>query len=108
MTIVQSATEGAALSRDEALRILREHKAELVERFGVRELALFGSTARDEAGPDSDVDILVSYDTHPGWIAYFSLGPYLEDVFGRPVDVMTLKELRDFARPSAEADAIRV
>lgn len=57
---------GQALSRTETLAVLREHKPVLAERFGVVELALFGSTARDEARPESDVDILVSLDSRPG------------------------------------------
>ena len=51
-----------ALSSSDTLALLRAHKPVLAERFGVVDLALFGSTVRDEAGPDSDIDILVSYD----------------------------------------------
>ena len=45
------------------MRILREHRAEL-DAMGVRSLSIFGSVARDEAGPESDVDLLVEFD---GW-----------------------------------------
>ena len=51
-----------AIRKSEVLALLREHKLAMAERFGVVDLALFGSTVRDEAGPDSDVDILVSFD----------------------------------------------
>ena len=51
-----------AMRKSEVLALLREHKPMMTERFGVVELALFGSTIRDEARPDSDVDILVSFD----------------------------------------------
>ena len=51
-----------AMSSSETLAVLRAHKPVLCERFGVVELALFGSTVRDEAHPDSDIDILVSFD----------------------------------------------
>ena len=50
------------LSRGDVLALLREHKPVLTERFGVVDLDLFGSTGRDEAQPDSDIDILVSFD----------------------------------------------
>ena len=50
------------MNRDEVLDVLREHKATLAQRFGVSELALFGSFARDQATDDSDVDILVRFD----------------------------------------------
>ena len=49
-----------ATGKDEVLALLREHKPVLAERFGVGDLALFGSTVRDEAGPDSDIDILIT------------------------------------------------
>src|SRR4028118_2288968 len=58
---------GGAVRRDEALRILREHRARL-EGMGIRSVALFGSVARDEAGPESDGDVLGGVDepTFPG------------------------------------------
>ncbi len=101
-------TSDRSLTRDEVLRILRAHKAELAERFGVQELALFGSTARNEAGPDSDVDILVGYDELPDWRTYFAVGPYLEELLGRRVDVCSFKELRQELRARVEAEAVRV
>ena len=50
------------MTRDEVLDVLRTHKAALAQRFGVTELALFGSFARDQASDKSDVDILVRFD----------------------------------------------
>ena len=52
------------MKRDETLKILAEHRDKLRQQFGVTSLALFGSVARDEAGPESDVDLLVEFD-HP-------------------------------------------
>ena len=49
------------MNRNATIECLRAHKATLAERFGVTHLALFGSAARDETGPDSDIDILVSF-----------------------------------------------
>ena len=49
------------MRRSEALTILQAYKSELARRFGVRDLTLFGSVARDEASPGSDVDLLVSF-----------------------------------------------
>lgn len=54
------------MKRDQAKAILHEHMDELQEQFGVRHLTLFGSVARDEAGRDSDVDVLVEFDRPPG------------------------------------------
>ena len=50
------------MKRKHTLKKLAELKPLLARRFGVTRLALFGSTARDEAGPDSDVDIVVGFD----------------------------------------------
>ena len=54
------------MNRDEVLNVLRAHKPILSQRFGVTELALFGSFARDQATDTSDVDILVQFDAGGG------------------------------------------
>ena len=97
-----------AFGKSEVLALLREHKVAMAERFGVVELALFGSTARDEAGPDSDVDILVSFDRPTDPDCYFGVQFYIEDLLGRPVDLVTDKALRTELRPYVEAEAVRV
>ena len=67
------------MDRSAALQLLKAHKAELVERFGVARLALFGSTARDTAGPHSDVDVLVTFDGPATSARYFGVLFYLQD-----------------------------
>lgn len=96
------------MTRDEALKILRAHKGELAERFGVDALALFGSTAREEAEDGSDIDILVWFDGRADWQRYFGVQSYLEDLLGRPVDLVTDKALREELRPYIEAEAVDV
>ncbi len=76
-----------ARSNSETVALLRTHKPELAERFGVIELALFGSAARGESGPDSDVDILVSFDRPTDPDCFFGVQFYIEDLLGRPVDL---------------------
>ena len=56
---------------------------------GVRSLLLFGSAARGEAGPDSDVDLLVEFEGAPSFDRYMGLRIFLEDQLGRPVDLIT-------------------
>ena len=97
-----------AMRKSEVLALLREHKPVMAERFGVLELALFGSTIRDEARPDSDVDILVSFDRPTDPECYFGVQFYIEDLLGRPVDLVTDKALRAELRPYVEAEAVRV
>ncbi len=98
----------ARITKDEALAVLREHKGELNRRFGVVELALYGSTARDEATLDSDIDILVTFQRPLRSKQYFGAVHYLEDLFAQPVHCLTEYELRIEFRDAAEAESIRV
>ena len=96
------------MQRDAALDILKTHRDEIISRFHVRQLALFGSTARNEARDESDVDLLVDFDGPADSNAYFGLMFYLEDLLGRNVDLVTSKALRPTFRPVVESEAIRV
>ncbi len=96
------------MTRDEVLRLLKSVKPELTRRFGVVDLALFGSLARDTAHSDSDVDILVTFDGAATSARYFGLQFYLEDLLGRPVDLVTDKALRQELRPFVEREALHV
>jgi predicted nucleotidyltransferase len=96
------------MRRDQALRILTEASTEIVDRYGVKELRLFGSTARDEAREDSDVDILVEFAAPATFDGYFSLLHFLEERLGCGVDLVTEKGLKERVRPYVEKDAIHV
>lgn len=96
------------MDRSEVLDLLEKHKAELQRRFDVIDLALFGSTARGSATERSDIDILVTFDGPATSKRYFGVQFYLEDLFGRPVDLVTNKALRPELRPFVERDAIHV
>ncbi|WP_031426896.1 nucleotidyltransferase family protein [Flavimarina sp. Hel_I_48] len=75
------------LTKAKILEKLQALMPELRDRFGVETIGFFGSFSRDEASEDSDIDLVVTYKQRPkGW-DYFSLGIYLEDVFGRKVDL---------------------
>lgn len=94
--------------REQTLATLKVHKAHLVSEFGVLEIACFGSTVRDDARPDSDIDVLVSFDGPATSARYFGVQFYLEDLFGRPVDLVTDKALRGELRRSIEQEAVHV
>jgi len=96
------------MTKDDILHLLETHKNSLSERFGVVDLALFGSTVRDAARPDSDVDILVNFDGPATSERYFGVLFYLEDQLGCPVDLVTQKALRPELRPYIEREAIHV
>lgn len=96
------------MNRDQVLSLLRTHKPTLAARFGVLELGLFGSFARDQGSDDSDLDILVRFDKPATSDAYFGTQFYLEDVLGHPVDLVTEKALRAEVRPYVERDVVNV
>ena len=76
--------------RREEARILREYKPELQRRFGVESIALFGSTARGEAGPDSDIDVLVEFspDFEASLLDFIDLKHFLSDILAESVYVL--------------------
>lgn len=88
--------------------LLTQHKPMLMQRFGVTRLALFGSTVRDALRGDSDIDILVGFDGPATSARYFGVQFYLEDLFNRPVDLVTEKALRPELRPFIEREAMHV
>ncbi|HEB57676.1 MAG TPA: DNA polymerase subunit beta [Gammaproteobacteria bacterium] len=96
------------MNKQEILDLLSRHKPELARRFSVLDLALFGSSARDTAREDSDIDILVSFDGPATSRRYFGVQFYLEDLLGRPVDLVSDKALRPELRPYVEREAIHV
>lgn len=96
------------MNKQQAIQALRNSKAELSQRFGINRLALFGSTARDSAGENSDVDVLVSFDGAASSQRYFGVQFYLEDLLGCAVDLVTDKALRPELRPLIEREAIDV
>jgi predicted nucleotidyltransferase len=83
-----------------------ERLAEVCQRYGVARLEVFGSVARDDAGPDSDVDVL--YELAPGarlgW-RIEDLNDELAELFGRPVDLVSRNALHDLLRPTVLAEA---
>lgn len=81
------------MKRDEVLRLLAEHRAELME-LGVASLSVFGSTARDEARPDSDIDILVEFGDPVGLFEVVAVKEYLEELLRSPVDLVTRDSLK--------------
>lgn len=87
---------------------IRHHLPVLEERFNVVDLAVFGSVARGQATEASDIDILVGFKGPASSSDYFGLQFYLEDLLGKPVDLVTDKALRPELRPFIEKDAFHV
>jgi predicted nucleotidyltransferase len=96
------------MSKQEILERLRGRSDELSQRFGVKELLLFGSIARGEVSDDSDADMLVEFDGRATFDRFMGLRFHLEDLLGVRVDLVTRKALRPRMRPGIEREAIHV
>jgi predicted nucleotidyltransferase len=96
------------MNKAAVLRLLQEEKPHLAREFGVTDLALFGSFARDDARAGSDIDVLVKFDGPATSRRYFGVQFYLEDLLGCPIDLVTDKALRPELRPYIEREAIHV
>jgi predicted nucleotidyltransferase len=96
------------MERSEVIAKLKQHEAEL-KRLGVEHLYLFGSTARDEARADSDVDLFFDL---PEWsLGLFELMDVKETaarILGRKTDIMTRRSLHPVLRERIEASALQV
>jgi len=76
--------------------------------MGVKSLAVFGSTARNEAAPSSDIDILVIFDSSPTFDQYIETKFYLEDLLDCKVDLVIQDGLKPLIRKEVEKEAIYV
>ncbi len=96
------------MQRDEAISRPRRHEAEL-KRLGARGLYLFGSTARGEAGADSDVDLFFDYDQGVfGLFQLMDVKDRARAILGGKADIMTRDSLHKTLREGIEAAAVRV
>jgi len=87
--------------------LLKRHQAELHQRR-VKSLAVFGSLARGEATPTSDIDMLVEFDCPVGLFEFIRLKLYLEELTGRRVDLVMLDALRPAMRAEILSEAVHV
>jgi hypothetical protein len=89
--------------------ILQERKNYLAEKFGVIEIAIFGSYARGEQRKDSDIDLIVDF--KKGWKTfdnYMNLKFYLEELFGKKVDLVIKSAINSRIKPFIIEEAIYV
>ena len=95
------------MNREQVIETLRAHEPDLRNR-GVLHAALFGSVARNEATPNSDIDIMIELepDAPISLFDYIGITHYLSDLFPLRVDVANLSKLKLHVRPSAEHDAV--
>jgi uncharacterized protein len=94
------------MRRDQALATIRSHRHELLD-FGVSSLAVFGSVARDTAGPSSDIDVLVEFKSPVGLFTFVRLQQHLESLLECRVDLVTPEAIRPMMREQILAEATR-
>lgn len=79
---------------DRYRRTLRQHLPDLAEKYHVRTLEVFGSYVRDEQTPESDLDVLVTFDKTPGLLKLINLEYHLSDLLGVKVDLVMKSALK--------------
>ncbi len=94
------------MTRAEVIQRLAETRAELAG-LGVRSLDLFGSVARGESGPDSDVDLLVDFDRPIGLFHFVRVQRRLEEILGCRVDLVMRDAVKRQLRDRIFAEAVR-
>jgi predicted nucleotidyltransferase len=95
------------MERQTVLQTLREHETEL-KAAGIAHLRLFGSVARGDQSPGSDIDLLADFDegSRVSLLTVIHIENRLSNLFGCKVDLISSKGLREFARKGAEQDAV--
>jgi predicted nucleotidyltransferase len=99
----------ALAERERVLRVLHEQAPRLRAR-GITSLSLFGSMARAETGPKSDIDLLIETDpaNRPGFVELFDLREELSKLLGRPVQFAFGSAMRPWLREWVEEDRIGI
>jgi uncharacterized protein len=95
-----------SLKRDDVIALLNSSQSSL-SQFKVKSLLLFGSVARDESHPHSDVDLLVEFEQPVGLLTFVRLQRYLETILGCPVDLGTPDSLKEHLREVVLREAVR-
>lgn len=94
------------MTREDIMDLLRENK-ESLDSFGVRRLALFGSRAREDAQPGSDLDFIVEFEKK-SFDAYMDLKFFLEELFGASVDLVLANTIKPRLRDRILEEAVDV
>jgi predicted nucleotidyltransferase len=96
------------MQKDQALEVLKQFKNDFAEQFGILRIGLFGSTARNEATSNSDIDIVVETRT-PDMFAIVHAKNQLEKLFHKNVDVIRYREkMNPYLKTNIEQEAVFV
>ena len=108
LRVVRNAILNVMSERDEVLAVLRTVLPELRRDWPVRSLALFGSVARDEASPASDLDILVEFEAPVGLSDFLALEDKLSALTDRRVELVSRRALKPFIGRHVLREAVPV
>jgi uncharacterized protein len=96
------------MKRNELLSVLRKFKQNYAERYGILEIGIFGSTARDESRDDSDIDICIKTRT-PNPFALVHIKESLEEIVHGQVDIVRIREkMNPFLKERIEKEGLYV
>ena len=97
-------------TKEEILYFLSQHKKELLSKYHLTKIGLFGSFSRDEATIDSDVDIIFDFQENVGnsYLIKTALKKYLSENFNRSIDLAREKYIKPYAKKQILLDAIYV
>jgi len=95
------------MKREEAIRELKTLKPILKEKFGVEEIMIFGSVARDEANENSDVDILIKGNIKNLFVLS-NINLFLEEKLNSKIDLGTYNSIRPFIKKRIEKELVYV
>ncbi|NPU99815.1 MAG: nucleotidyltransferase family protein [Brevinematales bacterium] len=91
---------------NELLQVIQSNK-DRIKRFGVKKIGIFGSFARNEQRPDSDVDFIVEFESgRKNFDSYMELCFFLEDILQMKVDVLTPEGIDPLMKPGIEKEAV--
>jgi predicted nucleotidyltransferase len=85
--------------------VMKNHKSEMKAKYDVKRIGIFGSYAKGLQNEESDIDVLVEFE-NPTFDNFMELSFYLEDLFGKNVDLLTPKSLSPYMRPSVEKEVV--
>ena len=96
-----------SMTRRTVITRIRKHRAQLT-RLGVKSLSIFGSVARGEERPESDVDILVEFEGRATFDRFMDTKFYLEEILGRKVDLVMPQAIKPRMKPYILQDLVHV
>jgi predicted nucleotidyltransferase len=96
------------IHKDLALKMLKKYKNDFEKQYGVTRIGIFGSVARDEAKPDSDVDIVLEM-KKPDLFYMVHIKDTLENEFQRPVDIVHYRnKMNEYLKERIHSEAVYV